>query len=152
MCIKACAAQCNLTNTSHDKISPTPCLNITWSGSIGTSDGYSCYEMLTVLVVAEKPSIAKALSELLGHVAGEEWGGKHRLPVFERDGNLLGTQCRFRITSVAGHVCSLDFTSESQSWTVDPLTLFSAKVVKKVVMGRRVSVFDSNTQHNAHAG
>ena len=58
-------------------------------------------------------------------------------PVHEFHGNFKCKQGNFtnafiRVTSVTGHVFSLDFTSKYQSWdNVDPAELFYAKTEKK---------------------
>ena len=42
------------------------------------------------------------------------------------------SRCNHRVTSVAGHVFSVDFHSKYQSWdSVDPAELFEAPIVKK---------------------
>lgn len=88
---------------------------------------------MSILCVAEKPSIANGLSKLLGHPCSSPlYGGKQRLPVHENEGDFKGRRVRFRITSVAGHVCTLDFPPQYQNWTTtEPRTLFGAPVVKK---------------------
>lgn len=89
--------------------------------------------MSVVLCVAEKPSIAQGLARILGTPSRSGGGGrKQRLPVYEVDGSFEGRSCVYRVTSVAGHVYSVDFPDAFQNWkTTDPATLFSAPVVKK---------------------
>ena len=83
--------------------------------------------MITVLMVAEKPSICNAIALALS-------GGNHEThgrtpPVHLYRGTFLGAPANFKVTSVVGHVFSTDFPSAYQSWDkVDPLTLFEAPV------------------------
>jgi len=86
-----------------------------------------------VLMVAEKPSIAKSITEALS-------GGKSKLrkgrskfcPVHEFSGTIFGQPAYFRVTSVAGHVFTTDFPRQYQDWQkVDPLKLFDTDTIKK---------------------
>ena len=53
------------------------------------------------------------------------------LEVHEFDGTFLGQPAHFRMTSVIGHVLSIDFPPAFQSWeTTDPATLFAAPTLK----------------------
>lgn len=69
------------------------------------------------LCVAEKPSVAKAIAELLS-------GGKHRKfisqskynPVYEFKCNLGGESRRLRVTSVLGHIMNLKYPDECKDW------------------------------------
>lgn len=83
--------------------------------------------MRTVVMVAEKPSLAAALAKILsrggaasrkgfnGACSVHEWIG--RFPV-------TGEQARFKFTSVCGHVMSLDFVGKFNSWDrVDPVII-----------------------------
>jgi DNA topoisomerase III len=83
-----------------------------------------------VLVVAEKPSIAGAVTTALcTRGAPRVRGGG--MPVHEFDGEFRRLPVLYRVTSVRGHVFSTDFPSEYQSWdAVDPVELFRAPVVK----------------------
>lgn len=47
-------------------------------------------------------------------------------------GNFEGERCRFKVTSVCGHVMALDFEGQFNNWEkVDPAELFSAPTLKK---------------------
>ncbi len=85
-------------------------------------------------MVAEKPSLAQSIAKILSNnqtvsrkgfnnaCSIHEWSGK-----FMNYGN-----CKFRMTSVCGHVMSLDFHSKYNSWDkVDPSELFNAETLKK---------------------
>jgi DNA topoisomerase-3 len=84
-------------------------------------------------MVAEKPSICTSVAEALNQLAGN----KNRLvsrnrspPVYEFEGTFRGRSATIKVTSVTGHVFSLDFPSKYQSWeTVDPMDLFHAPTI-----------------------
>ncbi|XP_034671914.1 DNA topoisomerase 3-beta [Drosophila subobscura] len=90
--------------------------------------------MKNVLMVAEKPSLAASLATILSNgrctvkrgtgngCSTHEWTG-----TFRNEGTV-----HFRMTSVCGHVMSLDFTSKYNSWDkVDPVELFGCPTEKK---------------------
>ena len=53
------------------------------------------------------------------------------LEVHEYEGTFLGQPAHFKMTSVIGHVLSIDFPPAFQSWeTTDPATLFAAPTLK----------------------
>lgn len=86
-------------------------------------------------MVAEKPSIAKAISEALAKDPSrirQNKGISRFCPVHEFPGEIFGEKAYFRVTSVAGHVFSRDFPSKYSNWdTVDPLDLYDAETTKK---------------------
>ena len=45
-------------------------------------------------------------------------------------------ECAHRFTSVAGHVCAIDFPERFQDWELDPKLLFDCATEKKVTAGR----------------
>lgn len=63
------------------------------------------------------------------------------MEVHEYDGTFLGRPAHFRMTSVIGHVLSIDFPAKYQNWdTTDPQSLFDAPTVRneanpKVIKG-----------------
>ena len=85
---------------------------------------------LTVLMVAEKPSIAQTLAaQFTGSYQTEKRGPT---PVHQVESTFFGQPAVFRITSVTGHIYGLDFHgAESQDRSRDPLLLFDAPTVKK---------------------
>ncbi|KAL4551942.1 hypothetical protein Ndes2526B_g06191 [Nannochloris sp. 'desiccata'] len=84
---------------------------------------------ITVLMVAEKPSLAKSIAEILSN--GRMHSRHTNLDVHQWDGQFKGLPATFKMTSVIGHVLSIDFPSDYQSWEkVDPGTLFEAPTVK----------------------
>lgn len=89
--------------------------------------------MKTALMVAEKPSLALALAKILsngGHITRK--GLSSACAVHEWKGQFRNEPCIFRMTSVCGHVMSLDFNSKYNSWDkVDPVELFTCPTEKK---------------------
>ncbi|XP_011176901.2 DNA topoisomerase 3-beta [Zeugodacus cucurbitae] len=90
--------------------------------------------MKKVLMVAEKPSLAASLASILSNgrsttkkasnnsCSTHEWVGP-----FRDERSVL-----FRMTSVCGHVMSLDFVGKYNSWDrVDPAELFGCPTEKK---------------------
>ena len=93
-----------------------------------------------ILHVAEKPSIAssiaKALSQGSSHMEKSGMCPVHRFTTTNLTfpGHPKGDKLRLqhRVTSVVGHVFSVDFGKEFQSWdAVDPAELFAAPIIKK---------------------
>lgn len=87
----------------------------------------------TVLMVAEKPSIADTLAKALsrGKYTSRK-GVSPAVQVHEFQGTFRGQPAFIKITSVAGHVYSTDFPPQYQNWDrTDPVTLFDADVVKE---------------------
>ncbi|XP_019849486.1 PREDICTED: DNA topoisomerase 3-beta-1-like isoform X2 [Amphimedon queenslandica] len=95
---------------------------------------------MRVLMVAEKPSLAKSLSEILSRGSSSrrksscsacdvhEFQGKLAVP----GGGGPGLAAMFKMTSVCGHVMSLDFQPKYNNWeTTDPLLLYDAETMKK---------------------
>lgn len=89
--------------------------------------------MKTVLMVAEKPSLAASLAKILSHgQSGSRKSSCRQCPVHEYQGKFRGEPVYFKMTSVCGHVMSLDFLARFNNWDrVDPVELFSATTEKK---------------------
>ena len=88
--------------------------------------------MVRVLMVAEKPSLASSISELLSHKRMRSV--KSSRNTYEWEGNFppLNRTVQFRMVSVAGHVFSIDFHQKYQKWEgQDETALFSATTIKK---------------------
>eukprot|EP00039_Didymoeca_costata_P016971 m.310406 g.310406 ORF g.310406 m.310406 type:complete len:847 (-) comp16476_c2_seq4:74-2614(-) len=86
--------------------------------------------MRTVLMVAEKPSLAASLANLLsdGHAVERK---TRPTAVHEYKGTFQGAAALFKFTSVMGHVMSIDFPAKFNNWdTVNPLELFQAPTLK----------------------
>ena len=96
---------------------------------------------ISVLHVAEKPSIAQAIAQGLSSMQGSSQcsfgGGGRSLPTHDISHLPFpkapyAERASHKITSVAGHVFGTDFASEYQSWdSVDPAELFHAPIIKK---------------------
>lgn len=102
-------------------------------------------DMPKVLMVAEKPSIAKAIADALSGKNGprQKRGISRALPVYEftttsfapaltddrADSNPM--RCRVIVTSVVGHVFSLGFDRQQNQGTQDPSEYFNMPVVKQ---------------------
>ncbi|KAH7103848.1 prokaryotic type I DNA topoisomerase [Auriculariales sp. MPI-PUGE-AT-0066] len=87
---------------------------------------------MKVLCVAEKPSIAKAISQILGggaensRVTGDKYTKNWDFPYAPR-------QAEFTVTAVRGHLLTHDFTDAYRKWhSCDPLVLFDAEIVSSV--------------------
>jgi len=100
---------------------------------------YGQGQRIIVLHVAEKPSIAQAITRGLCGSNEVHTTGKG-LPVHEFPLPFpkapKASSCLHRVTSVAGHVFSVDFPSSYQSWDqVDPAALFEAPIQKSPCKG-----------------
>eukprot|EP00917_Polyrhabdina_sp_WS-2016_P019818 GHVP01042382.1.p1 GENE.GHVP01042382.1~~GHVP01042382.1.p1 ORF type:complete len:833 (+),score=121.93 GHVP01042382.1:640-3138(+) len=87
--------------------------------------------MKNVLMVAEKPSIADSVAHTLS--GGKKTSRKGvAFNVHEWTGRFQNGPANFRMTSVAGHVYSVDFVGKYNDWTAfEPDILFEAEIVKK---------------------
>ncbi|KAG7256822.1 hypothetical protein CRUP_037290 [Coryphaenoides rupestris] len=89
--------------------------------------------MRTVLMVAEKPSLAQSIAKILSKGSCSSRKGLNgACSVHDYTGSFLGQPVRYKMTSVCGHVLSLDFTGHYNSWDkVDPAELFSQAPTEK---------------------
>lgn len=94
---------------------------------------------MKILMVAEKPSIAKAIADSLSGKRGanQKRGISRALPVYEfttdRFAPANGQKCVVRVTSVVGHIYSLgfDFDSQNKDQRTNPRDYFTLPVTKK---------------------
>ncbi|XP_077731100.1 DNA topoisomerase 3-beta-1-like [Canis aureus] len=89
--------------------------------------------MKTVLMVAEKPSLAQSIAKILsrGNMSSHK-GLNGTCSVHEYSGTFAGQPVRFKMTSVCGHVMTLDFLGKYNKWDkVDPAELFSQAPTEK---------------------
>ena len=94
---------------------------------------------MKILMVAEKPSIAKAIADSLSGKRGanQRRGISRALPVYEfttdRFAPANGQRCLVRVTSVVGHIYSLgfDFDSQNKDQRTNPRDYFTLPVTKK---------------------
>ncbi|MCI4392818.1 hypothetical protein PGIGA_G00150460 [Pangasianodon gigas] len=89
--------------------------------------------MKTVLMVAEKPSLAQSIAKILSKGGCSSRKGLNgACSVHEYTGFFMGQNVRFKMTSVCGHVMSLDFIGKYNNWDkVDPAELFSKAPTEK---------------------
>ncbi|KAG8849797.1 DNA topoisomerase [Tulasnella sp. 330] len=91
---------------------------------------------MRVLCVAEKPSIAKAISQILsgGQYQSSNTGNQY-IKNYEFDYPQLNAQ--FTVTSVSGHLFTHDFGPQYRNWnSCDPFILFDEPVDRKVAEGK----------------
>lgn len=88
---------------------------------------------MLVFMVAEKPSLAQSIAKFLSNGQCQSRKGfNNACSVHEWSGRFLNTSCRYKMSSVCGHVMSLDFTSHYNNWDkVDPSELFKGETYKK---------------------
>ena len=87
--------------------------------------------MVVVLMVAEKPSLARSLAEILSRRQCHRRKSMcNACDVYEFDGSFPpgdkrgGSHAKFKMTSVCGHVMSLDFIPKYNKWDqVDPVSV-----------------------------
>jgi hypothetical protein len=93
---------------------------------------------IVVLHIGEKPSIAQAVAKGLCASSSTSSSKGKSLPVYEFTVTDVpfpkapnASKVTHRVTSVAGHVFSIDFAPQYQSWEIDPVLLFNAPIVRK---------------------
>ena len=70
------------------------------------------------LCVAEKPSVAKSIAELLSQGRFHKFSGKSKYnPIFEFDYHVGGERCLLRVTSVLGHIMGLKYPDHCKNWS-----------------------------------
>eukprot|EP00111_Clytia_hemisphaerica_P004440 TCONS_00012693-protein len=92
--------------------------------------------MKTVLMVAEKPSLAQSIAKILSNGSSSQRKGvSPSCAIHEFQGSFKGENVFFKMTSVCGHVMALNFSGAFNNWdTCDPIELFQAKTIKKESM------------------
>ncbi|KRX99910.1 DNA topoisomerase 3-beta-1, partial [Trichinella pseudospiralis] len=89
--------------------------------------------MKVVLMVAEKPLLAKSIAEILsnGRMSTRR-GFNGACSIHEYNGDFFGQPVRFKMTSTCGHVMTMNFPKKYNDWDrVDPATLFHVDVIKE---------------------
>jgi len=87
---------------------------------------------VNVLMIAEKPSIAKSIAEALG-------AGKYRAKTVGRGKTIINfegffgsAKAKFTVSSVMGHVYNSDFSREHNQWSaIDALDLYDVSIIKQ---------------------
>lgn len=89
---------------------------------------------MRILNIAEKPSVAKEISNILSHNRCSYKQGLSKFnPIFEFHCQVLSQDDQMVFSSMAGHMMNLDFSQEYSNWNnVDPFVLFTAPVYKTV--------------------
>ncbi len=83
------------------------------------------------MMVAEKPSIAESIARALSNNPTQGQGVHKPCPVWTFSGHFKGFDAQFKVTSVAGHMYSRDFTQDSnKTKNMDPIELFDAETVQ----------------------
>lgn len=136
---------------------------------MATHNMRSAMVVRTVLCVAEKPSIAKATANHLGHQVttvstharnplAELMDVQHNIPgnMFVKNYNFdcifpQWGHCNVTMTSVLGHLLSHEFEPRYKSWTsCNPSALFDARI-EVFVESNRNSIADNIKQHARRA-
>jgi DNA topoisomerase-3 len=69
------------------------------------------------LFVAEKPSVAKSIAEILSQGRFNKSMGKSKYnPIFEFDYEVANEPVRLKVTSVLGHIMGLSFPMSCKNW------------------------------------
>ncbi|EEC11810.1 DNA topoisomerase III, putative [Ixodes scapularis] len=86
---------------------------------------------MRVLNVAEKNDAAKNLSEIMSRGSYRRRDGLSVYnKIYEFDYNLFNTNCKMVMTSVSGHLLTLEFVSDYRKWhSCSPVELFHAPVI-----------------------
>ncbi|XP_018021494.1 DNA topoisomerase 3-beta-1, partial [Hyalella azteca] len=89
--------------------------------------------MKVVFMVAEKPSLAQSIAEILSNRSQRsKKGANGACSTHEWVGTFQGHPARFKMTSVCGHVMTCDFPGKYNNWDiVDPADLYSCPIEKK---------------------
>ncbi|MED6216586.1 DNA topoisomerase 3-alpha [Stylosanthes scabra] len=90
---------------------------------------------VTVLNVAEKPSVARSVSTILSRNQGFRMreGRSRYNKIFEFSYSIRGQPCNMLFTSVTGHLMELEFDERFRKWhSCDPADLYQAPVRKSV--------------------
>ncbi|KAJ1648751.1 DNA topoisomerase 3-alpha [Dispira simplex] len=87
---------------------------------------------MRILIVAEKPSQAKEISQILSE--GQRRTRRSRgCTNYDFTYYFRNQACEVTVTSVAGHLMSVDFEKQYAKWRmVDPIQLFEAPIYKQI--------------------
>ncbi|XP_061784948.1 DNA topoisomerase 3-beta-1 isoform X2 [Nerophis lumbriciformis] len=98
--------------------------------------------MRTIMMVAEKPSLAQSISKILSKGSCTSRKGLNgSCWVHEYNGVFHGQTAHYKMTSVCGHVMSLDFIGKYNNWDqVDPAELFSKAPTEKKEVNPKLSM------------
>ena len=86
---------------------------------------------LNILMIAEKPSIAKMISEVLSNGKYKNLKAGKGKCLISFDGYFQGIKSKFTVSAVAGHVYTSDFMREHNKWeNIDESELYNVPIVK----------------------
>ncbi|KAF9650577.1 prokaryotic type I DNA topoisomerase [Thelephora ganbajun] len=92
---------------------------------------------MRVLCVAEKPSIAKSIAQIL---SGGQYNTRNTSSQFIKnyEFDYPQTRSQYTVTAVVGHLMNQDFGSEFKSWNgCDPFSLFEASIEVTVAADKK---------------
>ena len=99
------------------------------------NDDYISSSYLQILMIAEKPSIARAISDVLSNGKYKNHKTSRGKCLLSFDGYFKGIKARFTVSAVAGHVYTSDFLREHNKWdAIDPVELYDVPIVKLEAM------------------
>ena len=99
------------------------------------NEDYISSSYLQILMIAEKPSIARAISEVLSNGKFKSHKTSRGKCLLSFDGYFHGIKARFTVSAVAGHVYTSDFLREHNKWdAIDPVELYDVPIVKLEAM------------------
>lgn len=90
------------------------------------------HKIMKVLNVAEKNDAAKSLANIMSNGTSRMRNGYSQYnKIYEFNYQLFNKQCQMLMTSVSGHLLSLEFVQQYRGWhACSPEELFSAEVIK----------------------
>jgi DNA topoisomerase III len=92
---------------------------------------------ITVLNVAEKPSVAKEIASIISNGNCTKRTGRERYcPIWDFDADVpsLGGKVKMKFTSVLGHLFQIDFDTRFKNWNgCNALDLFEAPIVSSLL-------------------
>lgn len=103
---------------------------------------------MLVFMVAEKPSLALAISQILSnHQLSSRKGFNNVCSVHEWTGRYQSnSSARLRMTSVAGHVFGIDFIPRYNNWDkVDPVSVFLTNTNARHFIFIQAELFSAET-------
>ena len=88
--------------------------------------------ILNILMIAEKPSIARTIAKILSkHKSNlDDFTDRENWCLFEFKGYFKGKFANFVVSSVAGHLYQTEFLRKHQNFNMDPVELFDVPTVK----------------------
>jgi len=87
--------------------------------------------------VAEKPSVARTISEILSNRSANKISSLSMYnPIFNFDYKIAETSYKMKFTSLTGHLMAFEFAKENEKWKLETIkNLFSAEISKEIIDG-----------------